>query len=53
MQDGVYILYGMRHDDGDIIKSLEINKDRFKLEEVTLYDLLKNTIFQFEIHNEW
>lgn len=43
----------MRHNDGDINKSLEINKNRFKLDKVTLYDILKNTVFYFEIHNEW
>jgi hypothetical protein len=32
-----------RHDNGDIHKSLEINKDRFHLSEQT-YNILKNTI---------
>lgn len=36
----------MRHDDGDIYKSLEINKERFKIDE-QLYSILKNTIDRF------
>ncbi|MBA2878037.1 hypothetical protein HNR63_001091 [Anoxybacillus kamchatkensis] len=37
----------MRHDDGDIYKSLEINKDRFKIGE-QLYSILKNTVDRFK-----
>jgi flavodoxin len=33
----------MRHDDGDIMKSIEINKKRFKLSD-QLVDILKNSI---------
>lgn len=32
-----------RHDDGDIYKSLEINKERFGIED-QLYSIIKNTI---------
>lgn len=41
----------LRHNNGNILKSLEINKERFKLEEVTLMDLLQNTVDLFEDHN--
>jgi len=34
----------LRHNDGDIGKSLEINKERFKLDKVSVYDILKNSI---------
>jgi hypothetical protein len=37
----------MRHDDGDIRKSLEINKERFNLSP-QLYSILKNTIDHLE-----
>jgi hypothetical protein len=37
----------MRHDDGDIRKSLEINKERFNLSP-QLYNILKNTINNFK-----
>lgn len=33
----------LRHDDGDINKSLQINKDRFKMDEQTV-SILKNTV---------
>lgn len=33
---------GERHADGNIYKSIEINKDRFKLSEQTV-DIFKNT----------
>ncbi|MGG3890326.1 DUF5662 family protein [Metabacillus fastidiosus] len=36
----------MRHDDGDINKSLEINKGRFNIDE-QLYQILKNTIERY------
>lgn len=34
---------GMRHADGDILKSLEINRERFKMSD-QLYRIFKNTI---------
>ena len=34
----------MRHENGDISKSIEINKNRFDLDNVSLYDILKNSI---------
>jgi hypothetical protein len=33
----------MRNGDGNIRKSIEINKERFNMDEV-LYDILKNTL---------
>lgn len=36
----------MRHEDGDINKSIEINKDRFKLSD-QLVDILKNTVKEY------
>jgi len=36
-----------RHADGDIIKSIEINKERFGISD-QLYDILKNTITIFK-----
>lgn len=38
----------MRHDDGDIYKSLEINKERFKIGD-QLYSILKNTVDRFKM----
>lgn len=38
----------LRHIDGDIHKSLEINKERFQLESITLYDILRNSLEIFE-----
>lgn len=36
----------MRHEDGDINKSIEINKDRFKISD-QLVDILKNTVKEY------
>lgn len=36
----------MRHDDGDINKSLELNKNRFGIDD-QLYEILKNTITRY------
>lgn len=36
----------MRHDDGDIYKSLEINKERYNIDD-QLYNILKNTLDRF------
>lgn len=36
-----------RHNDGDIYKSLEINKKRFNIDE-QLYSIIKNTVDHFE-----
>lgn len=36
----------MRHNDGDIMRSLEINKDRFNISD-QLFSILKNTIERF------
>ena len=36
----------MRHEDGDINKSIEVNKDRFKLSD-QLVDILKNTVKEY------
>jgi len=41
----------LRHNDGNLLKSLEFNRTRFELEEVTLYDILCNTSELFEKHN--
>jgi hypothetical protein len=41
----------LRHNDGNILKSIEINKDRFLLNQVTLYDILKNSVALFEDYN--
>lgn len=38
----------LRHNDGNILKSIEINRTRFSLDQVTLYDILKNSIALFE-----
>lgn len=37
----------MRHNDGDIVKSIEINKDRFEYSD-DLEDIFKNTVKMFE-----
>ena len=36
----------MRHEDGDINRSIEVNKDRFKLSD-QLVDILKNTVKEY------
>lgn len=36
----------LRHDDGDIFRSLEINKDRFNISD-QLYNILKNTLDRY------
>lgn len=36
----------MRHDDGDVIKSMEINKKRFNISD-QLYSILMNTLARF------
>lgn len=41
----------LRHNDGNILKSLEFNRTRFKLDEVTLYDILLNSVGLLEQHN--
>ncbi|MGD9678113.1 MAG: DUF5662 family protein [Vulcanibacillus sp.] len=41
----------MRHNDGDILKSINLNALRFKLDEVSLYDILMNSIKLFEGEN--
>lgn len=38
---------GMRHADGDMLKSLEINRERFKLSD-QLYKILLNTVERME-----
>ena len=38
----------LRHNDGNILKSLEHNRSRFNLDQVSLYDLLLNTVEFFE-----
>ena len=34
----------LRHNDGNILKSLEHNRTRFNLEKVSLYDILMNSV---------
>lgn len=34
----------LRHNDGNILKSLEHNRTRFQLDKVTLYDILMNSV---------
>lgn len=41
----------LRHNDGNILKSLEINRTRFSLDEVSLYDILMNSLSFFEKQN--
>jgi hypothetical protein len=41
----------LRHNDGNILKSLELNRTRFGLDKVTLYDILMNSVEMFEKHN--
>jgi hypothetical protein len=41
----------LRHNDGNILKSLEHNRTRFALDKVTLYDILMNSVSMFEEHN--
>jgi hypothetical protein len=41
----------LRHNDGNILKSLEINRNRFSLDEVSLYDILMNSLSFFEKQN--
>lgn len=41
----------LRHNDGNILKSLELNRTRFGLDKVSLYDLMVNSIEMFEEHN--
>lgn len=36
----------MRHEDGDIIKSLEVNRERFKMSD-QLYNIFKNTVTRY------
>ena len=38
---------GMRHADGDILKSLKINRERFNIEP-QLYEILVNTVKRME-----
>ncbi|HND86389.1 MAG TPA: DUF5662 family protein, partial [Pseudobdellovibrionaceae bacterium] len=37
----------LRHDDGDIVKSLEINKKRFEIDD-QLFGILKNTVREMQ-----
>jgi hypothetical protein len=41
----------LRHNDGNILKSLESNRTRFGLDKVSLYDIMLNSIELFEEHN--
>ena len=41
----------LRHNDGNILMSIAKNKERFKLDEVTLFDILQNSVELFEDHN--
>ena len=41
----------LRHHDGNILKSLASNRTRFNLDNVSLYDILLNSIELFEDHN--
>ena len=41
----------LRHNDGNILKSLEVNRTRFSLDEVSLYDVLINSLSFFEKQN--
>ena len=41
----------LRHNDGNILKSLESNRTRFGLDKVTLYDIMLNSVDMFEEHN--
>lgn len=38
----------LRHNDGNLMKSIDLNVLRFKLDEVSLYDILINSIEMFE-----
>lgn len=38
----------LRHNDGNILKSLEINRVRFGLDKVSVYDILLNSLDLFE-----
>jgi len=40
-----------KHDDGDIMNSLKINKERFQISD-QLYNILKNTINRLKLQNE-
>lgn len=40
----------LRHDDGDLIKSLEINRERFQISD-QLYEILENTIIELRWEN--
>lgn len=42
----------LRHDNGNLLKSLEHNITRFNLKSVTLYDILKNSVELFETFNK-
>ena len=42
----------LRHNDGNILKSLEHNRTRFRLDEVSLYDILLNSVELLENHND-
>ena len=41
----------LRHNDGNILKSLESNMVRFELDKVSLYDILLNSVGLLEEHN--
>ncbi len=38
----------LRHNNGDLMKSIDLNVLRFKLDEVSIYDILVNSIEMFE-----
>lgn len=38
----------LRHNDGNILKSIDVNRSRFSLDKVSVYDILLNSVELFE-----